>query len=157
MKKLLSIMIIILAMGTSFLFAFGIGIQGGTDLKSGGGNTAITFKLDTEPWVFAVNGTFNNNYVAIGGTADTWMTTKRFASDFYYYYGWGFAANVVVGEPFTLNLGGRVLTGINLKLLDNFIELYAQVAWQPTIKLLPDFNFEPWHFPVAGGIRFWIY
>ena len=77
MKKAIMIAALVV-IGTASIFAFGIGVQGGASLGPAiGGNAALTFKLDNNPWVFAVDGSFRTNYVAVGVTADMWIGTGK--------------------------------------------------------------------------------
>lgn len=155
MKKALMLAALVI-IGTSSLFAFGIGAQGGTNLNGGGGNAAITFKLDNLPWVFAADGVFANNYVSIGVTGDMWLAAKKISGPFGYFYGWGLAGNIRLGDPVGLGIAVRVVGGLNVKLLDDFLEIYAQLAWQPGFAILPSFNFNLWNFPLQAGFRFWL-
>lgn len=156
MKKLCAILVVLFVIGTVNLFAFGIGVQGGASVGNGtAGGAAITFKLDNAPWVFAADAAFYPNYVGLGLTADMWLGNPTISGSFGWFYGWGVAAGVGLGDIFALNIGARVFAGLNFLLLDDFLELYIQAAWQPTLCILPDID--PWllNFPVTGGIRFW--
>jgi len=156
MKKLLSVLAVLFVLGTTNVFAFGIGVQGGANLGAGGGSAAVTFKLDSAPWIFAADGAFYSEYVALGVTADMWLENKSIAGPLNYFYGWGVNGSVGLGgDSAHINAGVRVLGGLNLFVLDNFLELYAQVAWQPNITILPEFGFDFIYFPVSAGIRFW--
>lgn len=78
MKKLIAILAVFFVIGTISAFAHGIGLQGGANIsaKGGaniGGSGAITFKLDSLPWVFAVDGAFYSDYIGLGLTADMWI------------------------------------------------------------------------------------
>jgi hypothetical protein len=140
------------------VFALGIGAQAG--YVGGGAGGALTFKLDTAPWVFAVNVDRLVNPLSIGGTADMWLANKNFAGPFNYYYGWGVAAGLnIYDSGLGLYAGARALAGINVFVLDKFLEFYLQAAWQPGIDLRLGNNFavEPVfvRFPVNLGFRFW--
>jgi len=160
MKKKILMLAVLVILGTTSLFAFGIGVQTGASLgQSVVGNIAITFKLDTSPWVFAADGYIANNSFAFGMTADMWIGSGKISkTTIGYFYGWGVAGNIGASNNY-MNFGiyARVLGGANIMLLKNFIEIYVQAAWQPGIKIsshgvavsLPN-------FPVAAGIRFWI-
>ena len=157
MKKAVMIAALVV-IGTASIFAFGIGAQGGYSFGTSGlGGTALTFKLDNMPWVFAVDVGFPGNGIAVGGTADMWIGTGKISkTPIGYFYGWGVAASVNLGNTPTFGIYGRILGGINIMLLDNFIELYAQIAWQPGVVIPSSHIFVPWNFPIAAGIRFWI-
>ena len=159
MKKRALMLAVLAIIGTSILFAFGIGAQGGYSFGTSGlGGTALTFKLDNMPWVFAVDVGFPGNGIAVGGTADMWIGTGKISkTPIGYFYGWGVAASVTIAQNATqFGIFGRVLGGLNIMLLNNFIELYAQVAWQPGI-VIPSSSIFVWaNFPIAAGIRFWL-
>lgn len=158
MKKLTVVLALLLVLTTTSVFALGIGAQAG--YVGGGAGGALTFKLDTAPWVFAVNVDSLVNPLSIGGTADMWLANKNFAGPFNYYYGWGVAAGLNIYDGgLGLYAGARALAGINVFVLDKFLEFYLQAAWQPGISLLfadasnVGLNFV--NFPVNLGFRFW--
>ncbi len=157
MKKLTVVLALLLVLTTTSVFALGIGAQAG--YVGGGAGGALTFKLDTAPWVFAVNVNSFGNLLSIGGTADMWLANKNFAGPFNYYYGWGVAAGLNIDDGLGLYAGARALAGINVFVLDKFLEFYLQAAWQPGISLLfadasnVGLNFV--NFPVNLGFRFW--
>ena len=157
MKKLLAVLAVLFVMGTTSVFALGIGAQGGARVgRDTVGNGALTFKLDDKPFVFAVDGSFRSNYIGVGLTADMWLANPSISGPFGYYYGWGLAGSVGIGGDYLgFDIGARLLGGLNCKLLDGFIELYLQAAWQPTLAILPGIGFDLFSFPVNGGIRFW--
>ena len=157
MKKAIMIAALVV-IGTASIFAFGIGVQGGYSLGPGMGGAAITFKLDKLPWVFAADGYLVNNNLAFGLTADMWLANKTLAGPLNYYYGWGLAGNIGIGgEHLTFGLYARALAGLNAYFLNNFLEVYLQLAWQPGIQISNSgVTALLVHFPVAAGIRFWI-
>lgn len=157
MKKLLAVLAVLIVMGTTSVFALGIGAQGGANVGGGvHGNGALTFKLDDKPFVFALDVNPYPNWFGVGLTADMWLANPKISGDLGYFYGWGLAGSVDLGTNYLgLNVGARLLAGLNFKLLDGFIELYVQGAWQPTLAILPGIGFDLFSFPVNGGIRFW--
>lgn len=162
-KRIFSVLILVFAIGTVNVFAFGIGAQAGYVAGPNYSNGALTFKLDTAPWVFALNiDGVSDHYLGIGLTADMWLKNKMIERPLAYYYGWGLAGSFVVADENYTNvfLGGRALIGINAFVVDKFLELYAQVAWQPgvNIYLADDNGFElvTISFPINIGFRFWI-
>jgi hypothetical protein len=159
MKKLTVVLALLLVLTTTSVFALGIGAQAGY-VVGGNPGGALTFKLDNAPWVFAVNVDRLVNPLSIGGTADMWLANKNFAGPFNYYYGWGVAAGLnIYDSGLGLYAGARALAGINVFVLDKFLEFYLQAAWQPGISLLfadasnVGLNFV--NFPVNLGFRFW--
>ena len=156
MKKAIMIAALVV-IGTASVFAFGIGVQGGTNINGGGGNTAVTFKMDNLPYVFAADFVPGNSYMSFGLTADMWIASKRIAKPFGYFYGFGGAGWLSSSSSYTkLGIAARVVGGLNAMLLDDFLEIYIQVAWQPGFQILQDFKFIPWNFPAAFGVRFWL-
>lgn len=152
-----------LAMSTAGVFALGIGAQAGYVAGQNYSNGALTFKLDSSPWVFALNvDGMSSHYLGIGITADRWIENKTIEAPLAYYYGWGLAGSLVsVDNAYTnVFIGMRALLGINAFVVDDFLELYAQVAWQPGIlfSLAGDggVQLEPLRFPLNLGFRFWI-
>lgn len=145
------------------LFALGIGAQAGYVAGPNHSNGAVTFKLDTAPWVFALNiDGLSNDYLGIGLTADRWLANRTIETPLAYYYGWGLAGSLVSANDKYTNvfLGVRALIGMNMFVVDKFLELYAQVAWQPGIAINLDGKdgmfLNPISFPVNIGFRFWI-
>ena len=153
MKKLFSVLAVLFVLGTVNVFALGIGPQGGYDV--GGSPTAdLTFKLDSTPFVFAA-GAKIGKHTSIGITADYWLANPKIEGTWGYYYGVGAAANMQVnGEFDRFFVGGRALVGTNVFVLDKFIELYLQLAWQPGIAITEEIGYDH-SFPVNIGLRFW--
>ncbi|MBR5400268.1 MAG: hypothetical protein IK102_00540 [Treponema sp.] len=155
MKKLLSVLAVLFVLGTVNVFAIGVGPQGGWNPALKGGNGALSLKLDNVPCYFAVSATFQDP-ITIGLTADWWIKNPKIEGTWGYYYGVGGAGAVTLGSDVaTIFVGGRALIGTNVKLLDNFIEIYLQAAWEPGIAIhngiVPVFNY----FPIDLGLRFW--
>lgn len=159
MKKITVILALLLVLTTASVFALGIGAQAGY-VVGGAPGGALTFKLDNAPWVFALDGSASGNAFNIGLTGDMWLANKNLAGPFNYYYGWGLAGAVAVGgEAFSLFAGVRALAGLNVFVLDNFLEFYLQGAWQPGVSIAfgNDLHVNPVFvsFPVNLGFRFW--
>ena len=154
MKKLFSVLAVLFVLGTVNVFALGIGPQGGYTVN-GAPSGAVTFKVDSIPCVFAV--TFDiGNVSSVGVTADWWIANPKIEGTFGYFYGVGLAGSAVVGEDTgAMFVGGRALVGLNIFLLNKFLEPYIQVAWQPGIiihdGIHPTFN----QIPLNVGLRFW--
>ncbi|MBO5137825.1 MAG: hypothetical protein J6B81_04970 [Spirochaetaceae bacterium] len=153
-KKILVVAMVMIVACATGVFALGIGVQGGTTI-GGGPGAAVTFKLDSAPWVFAVDVGGFGGTLSVGATADMWIGNPSFNSVFGWFYGWGIAGSVAIGDDLGLAAGPRLLIGANATLVDDFIELYVQAAWQPMVVILPDFGFDLVSFPISGGIRFW--
>jgi hypothetical protein len=136
MKKAFLALALVLVIGTSGAFAFGIGAQAGYDTVMGGGG-AITFKLDEYPYVFAVSFSADNNGMYIGGSADYWFIYKPLAAPVNYYVGGGLGALVGVGDPVALKAVARLPLGINAYFLDNLVEPYLQIVPELGVAILP--------------------
>lgn len=155
MKKFFAMISVLFVMGTTSVFALGIGAQGGFPI---GG--ALTFKLDNKAPVFAVNAALGP-VTGFGLTADYWLANKTFAKPFAYFYGVGVGGMMYTGDNFGyLSVGPRIFGGINCFLLDNVFELYLQAAWQPSFNI--DINgksgqagFKPAYGGISAGFRFW--
>lgn len=162
MKKFLSVVAILLTLGTASVFAkgkggtTGLGAQGGYPL---GG--ALTFKVSSIPCVFAVNINGGNNYFNVGLTADWWVANPKISGPWGYYYGVGlFGAVYIANSSFDFGFGPRALIGTNVFLIDGFLEFYLQGGWQPELWLHgKDHNggFGPNMLNFFGnlGFRFW--
>ena len=50
---------------------------------------------------------------------------------------------------------GRALVGTNVFLLDKFLELYLQAAWQPGLYIASGIHPVLVSFPINAGFRFW--
>ncbi len=160
MKKLFSVLAVLFVMGTANIFALGIGAQAGYTVGGNPGG-ALTFKLDTSPIVFAVDGTFSNSYFSVGVTGDYWLANPKIDRMWGYYYGVGAAAGFACSNNnwMAVDLAPRAVVGTNIFVLDRFLEFYLQGAWQPTFRVYVgntsgvDYNLVS--FPVNLGFRFW--
>ena len=155
MKKLFSVLAVLFVLGTVNVFALGIGPQGGYTVN-GAPSAAVTFKVDKLPCVFAVTADIGS-VTSIGVTADWWIANPKIEGTWGYFYGVGLAGSAVVTEnDGAMFVGGRVLLGTNVFVLNKFLEPYLQIAWQPGVSIVNDqmngvFN----SFPVNIGLRFW--
>jgi len=150
MKKLIAVMVLGILIGTASIFAFGIGVQGGGGV--GGGGVALTFKLDTAPWVFAVD--WNLVGSRIGISADQWFINKPFASPFNFYVGWGVYVGMGLGGGNLLAVGGRIPIGINAFFLDGMLEPYFQIVPSIGVSAIPRIDLD-WGVAANLGLRFW--
>lgn len=156
-KRFLGALLALAVVGSVSAFATGIGVQGGYNVANGGTGAALTFKLDSFDGVFAVDANFaNGQFVSAGLTVDYWVQNPRLAGMFHYYWGPGFA--VAYWTNPAIYVAFRAVAGVNIFPVD-FLELYAQIAWQPGFYI--DFNngfigTDWWKsFPVNVGLRFW--
>lgn len=153
MKKLFSVLAVLFVLGTVDVFAFGIGAQGGYTVN-GTPNGAVTFKVDSLPCVFAVNVDIGD-VTSVGVTADWWIANPVIEQTWHYFYGVGLAGSFTVGDVNAAFVGGRALVGTNIFLLNNFLELYLQIAWQPGVVIFEGVHPIYDQIPVNAGIRFW--
>ncbi len=156
MKKLIAVLVLAILLGTASVFAFGIGFQVGPTIGGGGYNTnvALTFKLDSAPWVFAVDGGIWTGGARIALSADQWFINRSFAKPFNFYVGWGLYVGLAT-QGNLLSLGGRLPIGINAFFLDGLIEPYFQIVPSLGLTVIPNFYFPDWGVAANLGIRFW--
>ena len=159
MKKLFSVLAVLFVLGTVNVFALGIGPQGGYTVSGAGtgtGSGALTFKIDSVPCVFAVTADLGK-VTAVGITADWWVANPVIEQTWHYYYGLGLAGSFVVSSDVGgIFAGGRAVVGTNVFLLNNFVELYLQAAWQPGVSIVNDQMHGVFDsFPVNIGLRLW--
>lgn len=154
MKKLLSVLAVLFVMGTANVFSLGIGAQGGYPL---GG--ALTLKVDELPCVFAIDAQIGS-VTGFGVTADWWLANPKIEQTWGYYYGVGVGGDIYVADNWlSLSVGPRAFAGTNIFLLDGFLELYLQAAYQPTFNVIlsgeGEGGFNWGGFGAAGGFRVW--
>lgn len=153
-KKILTIVALIMTVCTVSAFSWGIGIQGGTDVANGGhGNVAITFKLDTNNFIFAVEVP-SFNPLAVGVSADYWFLNNTIANPLKWYLGAGLMGAFYIGNDVAaFSFGARVPVGLNM-FLDGFFEPYLQIA--PGVAISISNGIHPGFVcPVNFGMRFW--
>ena len=157
MKKLFSVIAVLLTLGTASVFAkTGVGLQAGGVISNGGfgGTGAVTFKINSIPCVFAVTVPSFDPF-AVGLTADWWIDNPMIQRNWGWFYGVGVAAAFYTGNTSTFGLGFRAVVGTNVFLLNKFLELYAEAAWQPMFFISNGFNASLLNFPINAGFRFW--
>lgn len=158
MKKILGLFVILLTIGSTAVFAkgkgksFAIGAQAGYPL---GG--AVTFKVQTVPCVFALDFSGNSDGMNLGLTADWWISNPTITGTWGYYYGLGLYAGLGLGgESFGFAAAPRLLIGTNVFCFDNFLELYLQGGWEPTLYISDSgLGTDFLSFFANLGFRFW--
>lgn len=162
-KKIVAVLAVLFALGTTNVFATGLGVQGGYSVADSGlGGAAVTFKLDNVPCVFAMDFAASTNYFNLGVTADWWIQNPKISGTWGWYYGVGLAGNVQLanGNYGGFGFGPRAVLGTNVFVFDDFLELYAQAAYQPMFWLWAN-NSEAginpvwFNVPLNVGFRFW--
>lgn len=152
-KKIFIVAALLMVVCVGGAFAWGIGIQGGGGFPDYG-NAAITFKLDTVPFVFATNFTFRDGF-GVGLTGDYWFLNDNIVGPLNWFIGAG--AGISLGgfnDNLILGLEGRLPIGLNMYLVDGFIEPYVQVVPSVGLNVLPEIGLR-WGFAGNIGIRFW--
>lgn len=162
-KKILAVAAVLAVFGifgASAKNSTSLGLQAGYN-PAGGWGPAITFKVASLPCVFAADVGFTSDaqLSSVGVTADWWIANPRLAGMLNYYYGPGVAVafHTTSAAP-ALDVDFRAVAGLNIFPI-NFLELYAQVAWQPGI-YIPFYegskiSFSWWSLPINAGFRFW--
>ena len=159
MKKRIALAALMLCIACASIFAFGIGVQGGTDVaKHGVTGVAVTFKLSSIPLLFAVEIPSFDPF-ALGVSADYWIVNPAIignsALSLNWYIGAGIFGDFFIGDDFYAGLGARVPIGINLFFLKQILELYLQVA--PGVEFEVGNGFDVgFTCPVNYGLRVWI-
>ena len=167
-KKLFSFLVVAMLAGSTQLFAWGIGLQGGGGPLNGG--LAVTFALDQVPLIFAVNLDFWPSFT-LGATADYWIMKPNIMEWDWGAWNWYWGVGAMVGGTFGDAWGGftvapRILAGMNLEFLKgkadwlDHLEVFLQVAWQPTFhfgkKGTGDWDSDgKWEYD--KGVKFWWY
>ena len=159
MKKLFAVLSVLFVMGTTSVFATGIGAQFGGNVTNGGfgSGAALTFKLDNVPCVFAADLGFGQDYFTAGLTADWWVANPKIEGTWGWYYGVGVGGAVTITNS---NYGGlcvgpRAVLGTNVFIIDEHLEFYLQGAWQPLVVITDGVTFNWVNFPIAAGFRWW--
>lgn len=152
MKKLIAVMVLGILIGTTSIFAFGIGIQGGPTIGGNGWNpnAALTFKLDSSPWVFAIDW-WGGASIAL--SADQWLLNKTFAKPFNFFLGWGLYVGLATGGNM-LSAGARLPIGINAFFLNGMLEPYFQIVPSVGLSVIPGFS-TGWGVGANLGLRLW--
>ena len=159
MKKKIVLAALMLCIACTSIFAFGIGVQGGTDVVNNGvTGLDITFKLSSIPLMFAV-GIPSFNPFALGVSADYWIVNPSIIGNsvlsLNWYVGVGIFGDFFIGDDFYFGVGARVPIGLNIYFLKQILELYLQVA--PGIEIDFDNGVDPdFVCPINYGVRVWI-
>lgn len=136
-----------------------IGVQGSFSILDDyfPGGTALTFKVPQLPVIFGAGLSISKDFVAFGMTVDWWISPFTIGNivgnPITFYYGPGLFLAGVGSENWAL--GFRVPLGIDIFILNGFIEPFVEIA--PSIRLLsgrsiPDIGLT---FAGAFGVRFW--
>ncbi|HZK20476.1 MAG TPA: hypothetical protein VFC68_07115 [Treponemataceae bacterium] len=156
MKKKILALCLVCSMCASALFALGIGLQGGTNVADNGqGSVDFTFKLNSQPFIFAV-GIPSFEPLAIGFSADYWLVNDNIAGPVNYFVGCGGFGSIFIGsDVLGLSIGGRIPLGLNMFFAKNVFELYLQMA--PGFKIKLTNGIRPsFVCPANFGFRVWI-
>ncbi len=158
--KVLGLVAALAVLGTSSVFAFGIGLQvNGNAGEVFAPGAAITFKVDSIPLVFAVNWNAGEDTTTVGLTADYWGINKRLVSigrtPLNWFFGVGFFVNTIFADEFALTGGIRFPLGLNMFVLDGFLEPFVQIAPSMGLQFIPSLGIDRLFFPISAGFRLW--
>ncbi len=158
-KKVVALVLSFIVLGSAGAFAFGIGLQlNGNVENSGAFGPAITFKLDSVPLVFALSYSIGDDTI-IGLTGDYWAINKKLVNvgrtPLNWFFGVGFFATAVFADEFQFNGGVRVPVGLNMFVVDGFIEPFIMVAPSFGLQMVPSIATTDVTFPIAAGFRLW--
>lgn len=140
----------------------GTGTQGnlklGNPIDFGVGKT---YRSEFSPWGVAVS--FNFREISADVVFDNWWVYKEFAPHVNWFSIWGMSFGGKFKNAYYAETGSRLGIGMNAFILKKRnLELYNQIAWNPTIGIDYDhddkkysFRFEPVNFPFNTGARFW--
>ena len=152
-KKIVIVAALLMVVCVGGAFAWGIGVQAGGGYPNPG-NVAVTFKLDQLPLVFASNFYIGNSFY-VGITGDYWFLNDTLVGPLNWYIGGGLGLGFGgFDDNFALNMAARLPIGLNMFLVDNFIEPYFQVVPGLGLNFLPSFG-AGFVFDANLGIRFW--
>lgn len=158
--KVLGLVAALAVLGTSGAFAFGIGLQ----LNGNAGEVfqpgpAVTFKLDSVPLVFAINWFAGEEATSVGLTGDYWGINRKLinigSAPLNWFFGIGFFVNTVFADEFVLTGGMRLPLGLNMFLIDGFMEPFLQVAPSFGLQFVPSLGVDNLFFPISAGFRLW--
>ncbi len=161
MTKKIVVVALMLCLACGSIFAFGIGVQGGTDVANNAvTGVAVTFKLTSFPLLFAVEIPSFDPF-AIGISGDYWILNPSITGgrswSLNWYVGAGIFGDVFIGigKDVSFGVGARIPVGLNIFFLRGILEAYLQVA--PGLELEID-NGVGFDFvcPINYGLRVWI-
>lgn len=170
-KKFLGFVAVLFLAGSTQLFAWGIGLQGGAGVgPHTHGGLAVTFGLDKIPLIFAVDMGFGGYGFSLAATADYWIMNPTIMDwdwgAWKWHWGFGAAVGFTAGGGYgSFDIGPRALIGMNLEFLKNtwgwldHFEAFVQLAWQPMFCFGTGFPGSlKWSlpsFPIVTGLRLW--
>lgn len=164
-KKLGILFFLVTIAGSANLFSMGIGLQGNYNAgEFFAPGIAVTFKLDSTPFYYAVNWRIEEKVQNIGVTADYWVLNKNLVylanSPLNIFFGIGGFCNLTFNQndgadAFESSLGLRVPVGVNMYLADGVIEPFVQVAPSFGLRFIPAIEADKVYWPISAGFRIW--
>ena len=172
-KRILGLAAVLFLAGSTQLFAWGIGLQGGAGIgASSFGGFAVTFGLDQVPLIFAVDLGFGSGFFGLDATADYWFMNPTIVDwgwgDLKWHWGVGAAVGFSIvhwdeihvhSDPYrvevesktggSFDIGPRVFIGMNFDFCKNQwdwlerFEAFIQLAYQPMLRLGNIYDFYP--------------
>jgi hypothetical protein len=156
MKRVLLILVVLLAFAVPSIFAeaVGGGLSYGLDTGTGGGT--FLFSIDPVPFTMVgINIRMSGDNLTLGLTDDYWIANKTLSGIFKYYVGIGFYAGLGTGgDQIAFDLGVRAPIGLQAFILDP-LELFIEIAPAAGFTLSPVFSFPNFGFQGLVGARFW--
>lgn len=161
-KKLYVLIATFFIVGAANLFAFGVGLQFNANAgRVFAPGVALTFKLDSVPFVFAANWNFQETVQSFGLTGDYWVVNPLIMnvgkSSLNWFIGVGFFANVTLIEDDDAQFSGglRIPVGLNMFIGKGFFEPFIQIAPSFGIRFIPSLGTESLFWPMSLGFRLW--
>lgn len=156
-KKILVFISVLVLMGCTKLFAWGVGPQLGWAVNGSVG-AACTFKFDKVPAVLTADMSYENQSFVTGAALDFWFCNPDIMDFWSAYFGAGAALDFSFGNTIGMVAGPRIVLGTNWKFYDDYLELFLQGVWQPSYRFdFSDTNKNGFNwlcFPISVGIRF---
>lgn len=161
MKRKVLIVLLVLAMlgaGSSVFARTGVGISAGLPIGPGlpGSNLMLSLKLDSFPLLLGIGGSFGENQIRLGITADYWIANNNLASILNWYIGiGGFFGAGIAENGGDFDAGLRIPIGLNIFVLDRVLELFVEIAPAIGVRFGNTVQFPALGAQGALGFRVW--
>lgn len=153
------IVLALLIGGSIPVFAHAVGLQlvAAPDASGAGYGPALTFKLNSTPFIFGVDFSVHGNDLSLGATADKWMIHELITDDLPVMWGlgWGVYGHLGMSKETSVSFGGRFPVFIDAFFRDGTLEPFLQIAPSVGIAVAPVLDFPDWSIPVSIGLRYW--
>ena len=168
MKRKIILVALMLCIACGSIFAFGIGIQGGTDLAWGyRTGLDVTFKFEKFPLLFGLgipSFPVGGDPLALRLSADYWITNPTIVGGNVLSLNWFIGVGVFgdlymqLRDPIDpyFGFGARVPIGLNLYFFRRIFEAYVQIA--PGVRFDFENGFDAgFYCPINYGLRVWVH